>query len=200
MNAASARGPASAPDGESGALAAMEHQSLTCATVGGNLTVLQENDFEHLDPGISYYSVDYSVVFATQRPLYSNKPNSTSLPATPDTAEGQPEITDGARRVTVHIKHGIHFSPPVNSEVTSEDVAYAIERGANPNVANPYFEAYFSSIEGAPTALGGPIRGISTPNRYTIVFKLTEPLGQVVADALVLPLSGTRPEGLRREI
>ena len=65
-------------------------------------------------------------------------------------ASGPPEISDGNKTVTVHLKEGIHFSPPVNREVTSEDVAYAIERGANPNVANPYFQSYFKSIEGVP--------------------------------------------------
>ena len=159
---------------------------------GGTLEVLQETDFEHLDPGIAYFSVDYAVVFATQRPLYSQKPNSTE--ATPDMAEGQPEITNGGKTVTVHIKKGIHFSPPVNREVTSEDVAYAIERGANPDVANPYIASYFKSIEGEPTATGGPMKGIETPNKYEIVFHLSEPKGQIVADALVLPLSAPVPK------
>ena len=55
----------------------------------------------------------------------------------PTTANGG--ITDGGKTVTVHIQQGVHFSPPVNREVTSADVAYAIERGANPNVGNAYF-------------------------------------------------------------
>ena len=159
---------------------------------GGTLTVLQEIDFEHLDPGIAYFSVDYAVVFATQRPLYSQKPNSTV--ATPDMAEGQPEISNGGKTVTVHLKTGIHFSPPVNREVTSEDVAYAIERGANPNVANPYLQSYFKTVEGIPTATGGPVKGIETPNTHEIVFHLTEPNGQLVADALVLPLTAAVPK------
>jgi peptide/nickel transport system substrate-binding protein len=167
-------------------------EPLTGGKRGGTLEVLQEIDFEHLDPGIAYFSVDYAVVFATQRPLYSQKPNSTE--ETPDMAEGQPEITDGGKTVTVHIKKGIHFSPPVNSEVTSEDVAYAIERGANPNVANPYIASYFKSIEGEPTATGGPIKGIETPSKYTIVFHLTEAKGQLVADALCLPLTAAVPK------
>ncbi len=155
--------------------------------------MLQEIDFEHLDPGIAYFSVDYAVVFATQRPLYSQKPNSTE--ATPDMAEGQPEISSDGKTVTVHIKQGIKFSPPVNREVTSEDVAYAIERGANPNVANPYIESYFKSIEGEPAdTTGGPIKGIETPNKHEIVFHLTEPKGQLVADALVLPLTAAVPK------
>jgi peptide/nickel transport system substrate-binding protein len=167
-------------------------ESLTGGKRGGTLTVLDESDFEHLDPGISYFSLDYPVVFATQRPLYSQKPNETN--PTPDMASGMPEISSNGELVTVHLKEGIDFSPPVNREVTSEDVAYAIERGANPDVANPYFLSYFKSIEGAPTATGGPIKGITTPNKHTIVFKLTEPKGQIVADSLVLPLSAAVPK------
>jgi peptide/nickel transport system substrate-binding protein len=159
---------------------------------GGTLTVLQEIDFEHLDPGIAYFSVDYAVVFATQRPLYSQKPNSTA--ATPDMAEGAPEISSDGKTVTVHLKEGIHFSPPVNREVTSEDVAYAIERGANPDVANPYIQSYFKAIEGMPKATGGPLKGIETPSKHEIVFHLTEPKGQLVADALVLPLTAAVPK------
>ncbi len=159
---------------------------------GGTLTVLQETDFEHLDPGIAYFSVDYAVVFATQRPLYSQKPNSTE--ETPDMAEGAPEISNGGKTVTVHLKEGIHFSPPVNREVVAEDVAYAIERGANPDVANPYIQSYFKSIEGMPKATGGPVKGIETPNKHELVFHLTEPKGQLVADALLLPLTAAVPK------
>ena len=168
-------------------------ESLTGGKRGGTLQVLNETDFESLDPGIAYYSVDYEVVFATQRPLYSNKPN-TASEASPDMADSPVEIASDNKTITVHLKQGIHFSPPVNSEVTAEDVAYAIERGANPNVANPYFQSYFEAIEGAPKATGGPIKGIQTPNKHTIVLHLTEPKGQLVADALVLPLTAAVPK------
>lgn len=168
-------------------------QSLTGGKRGGTLQVLNETDFESLDPGNAYYSIDYEVVFATQRPLYSNKPN-TASEATPDMADSPVEIAPDNKTVTVHLKQGIHFSPPVNSEVTAEDVAYAIQRGANPNVANPYFQSYFEAIEGAPKATGGPIKGIQTPNTHTIVLHLTEPKGQLVADALVLPLTAAVPK------
>ena len=168
-------------------------ESLTGGKKGGTLQVLDETDFEHLDPGIAYYSLDYEVVFATQRPLYSNKPN-TASEATPDMAEGPPEISSDNKTVKVKLKEGIKFSPPVNEEVTSEDVAYAIERGANPNVANPYIHAYFEAVEGVPKANGGPIKGIETPSKHEIVFHLTEPKGQLVADALVLPLTAAVPK------
>ncbi|HTR88716.1 MAG TPA: ABC transporter substrate-binding protein, partial [Solirubrobacteraceae bacterium] len=168
-------------------------ESLGGGARGGALTVLNSQDFEHLDPGQAYYSIDYEAVYATQRPLYSYKPN-TFAQATPDLASEQPEISPDRKTVTVHIRSGVHFSPPVNREVTSADVAYAIERGANPNVANPYFASYFSAVEGAEKADGGPIPGISTPDPHTIVFHLTEPTGQILASALVLPLSAPVPE------
>jgi peptide/nickel transport system substrate-binding protein len=166
---------------------------LTGGKQGGRLTVLNHEDFEHIDPGQSYFSIDYEAVYATQRPLYSYKPNTFSE-VTPDMAEGMPVISDGGKLVTVHIRHGVHFSPPVNREVTSADVAYAIDRAANPSVANPYYLGYFSSVEGMKTAAGGPIKGVTTPDKYTIAFKLTEPQAAIVAAALVLPMSAPVPQ------
>ena len=169
-----------------------ETESLTGGKKGGALVVLDETDFEHIDPGIAYYSLDYEVVFATQRPLYSNKPN-TASEASPDLASGPPEVSSDGKTVTVHIREQIHFSPPVNREVTANDVKYAFERAANPNVANPYIHAYFDAVEGVPKAEGGDIKGITAPNSHTIIFKLTEPKGQLVADALVMPISAPVP-------
>ena len=50
-------------------------ESLTGGKRGGTLTVLNHTDFEQLDPGLAYYNIDYEVVYATQRPLFSYKPN-----------------------------------------------------------------------------------------------------------------------------
>ena len=74
-------------------------------------------------------------------------------------AAGPAEISSDGKTITVHIRHGVHFSPPVNREVTSADVAYAIERGANPNVANPYFHTYFSSLAGVGKGRRRPVPG-----------------------------------------
>ena len=117
-------------------------QSQTCATRGGTLNVLNHEEFEHIDPGESYFVGDYQLLYAVQRPLYGYKPNSLKEQV-PDLAESMPQISSDAKTITIHIRHGVHFSPPVNREVTSADVAYALERGANPNVANPYFSVLF---------------------------------------------------------
>jgi peptide/nickel transport system substrate-binding protein len=172
---------------------------------GGTLTVYSSEDFEHLDPGESYFTQDYGVDFVTQRPLFSYRPNTAST-VSPDLATEIPTtanggITDGGKTVTVHIRQGVFFSPPVNREVTSADVAYAIERGANPNVANPYFSSYFGA--GAPAPLdgaqsskyaGGPIPGIQTPDKFTIVFHTIKPSGSFLVSALSLPISAPVPQ------
>ncbi len=168
-------------------------ESQSGGTRGGTLTVLNHEDFEHLDPGQAYFSVDYEAMYATQRPLYSYKPNTFAVP-TPDLASGPPQISSDRKTVTVHIRSGVHFSPPVNREVTSADVAYAIDRGANPNVPNPYFSTYFAALEGASNAKGGPIPGVTTPDGHTIVFHLTEPKAPILAAALVLGLTAPVPE------
>jgi len=160
---------------------------------GGTLTVYDSEDFLHLDPGESYFVLDYEVMFATQMPLFEYKPNnSTTL--SPMLASGPAVISNGGKTVTVHIKPNVHFSPPVNRAVTTADVAYAIERGANPNVANPYFAPYFGDIVGAAKATGGPISGIVTPNSTTIIFHLTAPTADLLVNALSLPLSMPVPK------
>ena len=166
---------------------------------GGTLNVLNHEDFEHIDPGQSYFSIDYEADYATSRPLYSYKPDNFKEPV-PDMASGPPQISADKKTITVPIRHGVHFSPPVNREVTSADVAYALDRGANPNVGNPYFGAYFNSVVGAKAATGGPIAGITTPNKYTIVFHLTEPKAATVIGALVLPVSAPVPEEYARKL
>jgi peptide/nickel transport system substrate-binding protein len=169
------------------------NQTLTNGKKGGTLTVFQHEDFQHLDPGEAYFALDYPVDYATQMPLYIFAPNS-STQIIPNLASGPPVISDGGKTVTVHIKPNVRFSPPVNRAVTTADVAYAIERGVNPNVANPYFPSYFYYIQGASKATGGPISGIQTPNPTTIVFHLTGPYGGFFTGALQMLLTAPVPK------
>jgi len=179
-------------------------QQLTGGKKGGTLTELSNGDFLHLDPGAAYYSLDYQIVQATERPLFSYPPNSaTTIRADlatviPTTANGG--ITDGGKTVTVHITQGVHYSPPVNRAVTAQDVAFALERGANPNVGNAYWPSYFGAASPAPLVgstassyKGGPLKGIQTPNKTTIVFHMMKPGAATLISALSLPLSSPLP-------
>ncbi|HEY1507874.1 MAG TPA: ABC transporter substrate-binding protein [Solirubrobacteraceae bacterium] len=161
---------------------------------GGTLNMISNEGWEHLDPGASYFQIDYLVVYATQTPLYMFTPTSPSKPV-PALASGAPQISSDGKTVTVHIKPDYKWSPPLNRAITSKDVAYAFQRDFNPNVQNGYASGYYP-IVGATKAAGKPISGISTPNDTTIVFHLTKDFGATFAAALTLPGSAPVPESL----
>jgi peptide/nickel transport system substrate-binding protein len=160
---------------------------------GGTLQVMSNGDVDYIDPGAAYYQFSFILDYATQRPLFSYKADDASK-AVPDLAASEAKISNGGKTVTIAIRKGVKFSPPVSREVTSSDVKYAIERGFNPHVANGYVGAYFGDVEGAAKAKGGAISGIQTPDPQTIVFKLTKPNAALVIGALSLPISAPVPK------
>jgi ABC-type transport system substrate-binding protein len=117
------------------------------AQKGGTLNVIAAGDVDYTDPGAAYYVFSYMITGATQRPLFSWQPDDTQQP-TPDLASGEAQVSSDLKTVTITIQTGIKFSPPVNRDVTSADVKYAIDRGLLPGVANGYAEAYYSDIVG----------------------------------------------------
>jgi peptide/nickel transport system substrate-binding protein len=140
------------------------------------------------------------VVRATQSSLYLPKVDDASTPE-PILAESDPQVSEDGCTVTVKIKTGVMFSPPVEREVTSKDVKYAIERGFFNTVNNGYAGAYFGVVKGAKVGVepGTKISGITTPDDSTIEFAL-KPVtggkcsGGVLAGALVMPLTAPVPE------
>jgi peptide/nickel transport system substrate-binding protein len=157
---------------------------------GGKVTFLAAADVDYLDPGQTYYTFGYVVAYATQRPLYSFKPDDAETPV-PDLAEAEPEISDDNKTITVKLRSGVRFSPPVNREVTSKDVKYAFERAFTANVPSGYATSYFSDIKGAPDGPGKfkSIPGIKTPDDRTLVLELDKPTAVTVASALVMPIT-----------
>ncbi len=167
---------------------------------GGRLTMLAASDVDFLDPGHTYYTAGMQVVFPTMRPLYSFHPENGSEPV-PDLAESEAEISEDKKTVTVKIRKGVKFGPPVNRDVTSDDVKYAFERFFSANVGGQY-PGYFSVIEGAPeepTEGVKPISGIETPDDQTIVFKLKEPTGVSFVQSLVMPISVPVPRDFAKK-
>jgi len=164
---------------------------------GGTLTYLAASDVDYLDTGQTYYTFGYMVAFATNRTLYSFKPNDSVHPV-PDLATGPPEISADNKTITVHIKSGIKYAPPVNREVTTKDIKYAFERAFSKEVPSGYAGAWFSSIVGTPEKVNSgdikPISGIETPDDHTIVFKLKTPEAPLVTQALVMPITTPVPE------
>jgi peptide/nickel transport system substrate-binding protein len=170
------------------------------AKKGGKLTALWASDVDYIDPGMTYYQVGNIVVRATQSSLYLPKIDDAATPE-PVLAESDPQISEDGCTVTVKIKPGLKFSPPVDREITTKDVKYAIERGFFNNINNGYAGAYFGLIKGAKVGVdpGTKISGITTPDDQTIEFALKPATGGkcaggTVAGALVMPLTAPVPE------
>jgi peptide/nickel transport system substrate-binding protein len=158
---------------------------------GGDVTYLAAADIDYLDPGQTYYTFGFMVQFAVNRSLYQFEPDDGETPV-PDLADGEPQISEDAKTITIKIKPGVKYAPPVNREVTSADVKYAIERSFTTNVPSGYATSYFSEIEGAPKEPVSidklkPFSGLETPDDQTLVIKLTAPVAQRGAAALVMP-------------
>jgi peptide/nickel transport system substrate-binding protein len=164
---------------------------------GGTATVLETaGGVDSLDPGYWYFQTDYSDLFrTTQRALYSFTDTGTT-PA-PDLATGMPTLSNGGKTITVHMRSGIHYSPPLqNQAVTSSDVKYAMERCFLASVGNGYSATYFSNIVGAPSMPAPTLphmdQGLQTPDPTTLVINTSVPVG-VLADANALTLPCTVP-------
>ncbi len=110
---------------------------------------------------------------------YNHSSGASGNDPIPDLAEAEPEISDDGKTYTYTIKEGVMFGPPVSRAVTSDDVLYAFERiGTKALVAQ--YGYYYDIIEGITDFKDGKadtISGIETPDDQTIVFKLTEPVG-----------------------
>jgi peptide/nickel transport system substrate-binding protein len=151
-----------------------------------------------MDPGQTYYAFGNMVHFATNRPLYSFKPGDAKVPV-PDMAAGPPEVSSDNKTITIKIQPGIKYAPPVDRDVKSADVKYAIERAFTTSVPSGYAAAYFSDIVGAPESPVKikdlePFEGLQTPDDQTLVIKLDKPTAPQVVAALVMPITIPVPE------
>jgi peptide/nickel transport system substrate-binding protein len=166
---------------------------------GGEITILDvAGGVDSLDPGYWYYQSDYTELGqTTQRWLYSWKPEDT-VP-TPDLASAEPQVSNGGKTLTIPIKSGIKYSPPLNTRtVVAADIKYAMERCFLPAVGNGYSGAYWSGISGVKAFQDGKaneISGIQAPSDSTLVIQLDAPQGVLAnANALALPCTAPVPK------
>jgi peptide/nickel transport system substrate-binding protein len=177
--------------------------TLTPGKKGGHLTYLAAADIDYLDPGQTYYTFGYMIQEATNRALYSYKPDDSSTPV-PDLATDVPEISSDNKTITVHIRKGVMYSPPLQDrEVKAADIKYAIERAFTKQVPSGYAGIYFGDLVGAPaepnTTDYQPISGIETPDDYTLVLHLKTATAPSVSQALVLPITVPVPQDYAQE-
>ena len=109
----------------------------------------------------------------------------------PLTADGMPQVADGARSWTVKLKKGIRFSDDAAfggkpRELTADDYVYSFKRLIDPRIRSPWaflVEGKFVGLddlaakakEGGRFDYDAKIPGIEAVDRYTIRFRLKEP-------------------------
>ena len=91
----------------------------------------------------------------------------------PDIASAMPSISTDGTTYTIPIRHDVKFSN--GDAVTSADVVYSWTRNINLNGQDT---SYFEGVVGYASAVkGGPLTGITAPDAYSVVIKLTQRSG-----------------------
>ncbi len=152
---------------------------------GGTYTVGWEQSFgftNNFDPTGEYLGNAwglYSNLMLRALVGYKHLPGAAGNITIGDLATTAPNPTNNGLTYTYTLRKGIKFGPPVNRAVTSKDVAYAMNRLANPKDGGQY-SFYYTVISGWNAVANGTaktVSGIETPNDSTIVFHLTKPAG-----------------------
>jgi ABC-type transport system substrate-binding protein len=110
----------------------------------------------------------------------------------PNTLTALPEITDGGRTLTMHVKPGIYFADDPafggkRRELVAQDYVYSMKRLLDPQLASPLLSEVEGFIAGVDEALAKarkanhldydePIEGLKALDRYTWQIKLTGPI------------------------
>ena len=109
----------------------------------------------------------------------------------PQTLEALPEITDGGKTYTLHLKKGIHFTDDPafggkKRELVANDYAYAMKRLMDPKVASPNLWLIDGRVEGIQEAMAkakkdgkfdydARVPGLEVVDRYTLRIHLQKP-------------------------
>ncbi|QJR09404.1 putative deoxycholate-binding periplasmic protein YgiS [Usitatibacter rugosus] len=109
----------------------------------------------------------------------------------PNTLSALPEVTDGGRTFTLHVKPGIYFAPDPafkgkKRELVAEDYVYSFKRLIDARLRSPLLAEIEELVIGASEAAeksrktntfdyDAPIEGLRALDRYTLQIRLKEP-------------------------
>lgn len=181
--------------------AASARSDATSAKKGGTYRVGWEGSFgwtDSFDPTGEYLANAFEInqnLLLRGLTNYKHVAGAAGTVPIPDLATSIPKPTKGGTEWKFRLKSGIKFGPPVNREITSRDIRYAIFRMARPANGAQYL-GYFKVIKGLDAYSKGEaqtISGIKTPNSKTIIFDLTAPTGDF-PNRLAMPGAAAMPQ------
>ena len=106
--------------------------------------------------------------YAVNRTLYSYGPGDTLQAAAGHRRRRTADLSN-QKTITVKLKKGIKFAPPVNREITSKDIKYGFERAFSshvPRLRDRLLRATSSARRPSPAEIKD-IPGIETPDDST---------------------------------
>ncbi|MFF5564483.1 ABC transporter substrate-binding protein [Streptomyces sp. NPDC012623] len=176
---------------------------VTGAKSGGTISVYQETDFSHLDPGQSYVSDAKTLDRLLQRGLTQYlEGDDGKMTVVGDLATDSGKESDGGKTWTFTLKDGLKDQN--GSAITSKDIRHSVERLYAPFMTDgpTYIQQWLS---GSGTTYrkalpDGPYKGkhlpdsvLATPDAKTIVFKFKTPQPDL-PQALAMPGYSVVPE------
>lgn len=165
------------------------------AQYGTTLRIDSQNDFDYVDPALSFFGHSWQLHHATCLRLVAYPDASPPLGSTliPDAAVSLPTISPNGRKYTFRIRDGLHFSPPSNELVSAQNFKWTIERDLHPGMQSPAV-AYYEDIVGAGQYMAGrasEITGIVASGK-TLSITLERRKGDFLA-RLALPFACAVP-------
>jgi len=174
---------------------------------GGTLRYALTSGFDSDDPGNTYYafSWDFNRLYGRSLLAYARVPGSAGLQLQGDLAKSFSPSADGLTW-TFNLEQGVKFQD--GTEVTAQDVKYAIERSNWGQDTLSQGPAYFKSLIEDKTNYQGPykdkntsdgVSGIEVDGKYTIKFHLTSPFadfGYLATLSDTMPVEQSKDTGL----
>ena len=152
----------------------------------------------YLDPSIEYTPEGVEILRCMVRTLYQYRGRPTDQGGSellPDLATALPDVSADGLTWTIHLRRRIHYAPPLEQQtVLAGDFVTAFKREAKLQQQGGG-SAYFSVIRGFDDYANhkaDSISGIATPDPYTLVFTLTNRVGDF-AYRLAFPATAPIP-------
>jgi ABC-type oligopeptide transport system substrate-binding subunit len=165
---------ATATAGSSGSSGAQA--SSGAAQKGGTLRVSLNTDLDYVDPALAYYTVSWSIEYATCSNLmnYPDAPAPRGSRLVPEVAQGSPVISKNGKTYTFTLKKTYRFSN--GAKITAASYAAAINRNLNPKMASPA-QPFIEDILGAKAVIDGgatKASGVKVLSPYKLQIRLTK--------------------------
>jgi ABC-type oligopeptide transport system substrate-binding subunit len=146
------------------------------AQTGGTFRVSLNTDLDYVDPALAYYTVSWSIEYATCAMLmnYPDKPAPQGSRLVPEVAQGFPTISKNGKVYTFNLKKTYRFSN--GAKITAANYAAAINRNLNPKMASPA-QPFIEDIAGAKAVIDGAATkasGVKVLSPYKLRITLTK--------------------------